>query len=118
MRCLSCYQILIDLVVLVASILDKVQIGQVEVSKLVVLPVDPEHEIDELVQQHEAMLKANIVAQIVQVQRQRFLEFRNQETEIQTVLDLRLRSYLGVVQHRVFVLLVANLFPEEHLWLR
>ena len=67
--CLGGDQVLVYLVVLVASVLNEVQVGQVEVSELVVFLVNPQHEVQELVQQHQAMLESNVVAQVIQVHR-------------------------------------------------
>ena len=57
-------------------------------AKFMIFLVNPEHEINELVKEHKTVFEANIMTQIIQVNWQRFLKLWNQESKIQTVLNL------------------------------
>lgn len=110
-------KVLIDLVILITSILNKIQIRQVKMTELVIFLMNPEHKIQKLVKKHETVFEANVIVQVIQIKWHGFLEFRDQESEIQAVLNYRLGSQLCMMQHWAFVLLIANLFSQKYFWL-
>ena len=74
--------------------------------------MDSYHEVNELMQKHQAMLETNNL-HVIYIQRQRLLEFGDQEAKIQTVLDLQ-----EFLVENLLVLVRIYEFSKEYFWLR
>ena len=69
------------------SILDEVYILKIKVAKLLVLLMDANDEVNELMQEHQAVLEADNL-HVADIQRQSLPELGDQKAKVQTILDL------------------------------
>lgn len=80
---------MVDCVVLIATVLNKVKVREVEVSELEVLLVDADHEVKKLVEEHKAVFETDVVLKVVEVERECLLEFGNKESKVKAMLQAR-----------------------------